>query len=519
MRSGTSGRYKSGPNTHTKISNPSVMQINAQFPPKMQPLFMGYVHKGVAYASEATFRCDHGGDLAPVNDLKHARFKIFYGGRGAGRSWGVVRAALLCGMGGGPAGVLPQGLRILCVREIQDSLRDSVKKTIADQITGLQLAEYYEVLDDVIRGRRGTTAQGTEFSFEGIRRNTNKVKSYERIGLCIAEEAEPISFASWKDLIPTIRAQAPFGPLGLGAEFWINFNPDQEESETFQRFVVHPPENAIVVKMTYRDNPWFPQELLDDMAADRKRSEDLYRHVWEGECRFTLEGSVYAEELRELQASGRVRELEYNRAVPVTAIFDLGRSDYTSIWFVQRVGFEWAVIDFYQNNRQHIDHYLQVMQEKRYIYDHVWLPHDAVQKTLGSMMSIEEQVKAKGYQGRVGIVPRLSVADGINAVRTILPSCYFDRARCAEGLRMLRNYMYSAESVVEQGKTVVRLGDKPIHNWASHAADAFRYFAVSSRMYTGSIQIELPPADGRIDRVLHKLGNIFPVSGGVGWMR
>lgn len=489
-----------------------MLSIDAQFPPKMKPIFARYVYRGTPYYSEEQFRAEHGGDLAPMGDLKHARFKVFYGGRSAGRSWSVCRAALLIGMGGGPAGQLPEGLRVLCGREIQNSLADSIKKELSDQIGKLGLDGYYEILDATIRGRKGTTAAGTEFLFEGLRRNTNKIKSFAGIDLFIGEEAQPISMASWKDLIPTIRKVSPGGPLGMGAEFWINFNPELETDETYQRFVVQPPENAIVIKTNWRDNPWLPPSMVEDMKADRARSEDLYLHVWEGECRYNLEGSVYADELREVQEQGRVGEHEYSRGCPVSVYFDLGHADYTSIWFVQRIGWEFAVIDFYQNNRKHIDHYLEVMQSRGYIYDVVWLPHDAARSDIGSKMTVMEQIEAKGYSGRVRRVPKLTVEDGIQAVRTVFPSCQFDRARTAEGMKMLRNYTYAIDPVTKQ------LGSKPLHNWASHAADAFRYFAVASRMNTAEANIELPPLDGRLSTTMKKLGNFFP-AGQNGWLR
>lgn len=493
------------------------MDIEVKFPEKLQLLFKPYVFDNVGYESIEQFKALNGGESAPVEDLHHARYKVLYGGRSAGRSWGVARAALLIGMGAGPAGSLVgiegrkhDGLRTLCVREIQDSLRQSMRRTLADQIQLMGLGEYYEVLDEQIRGRKGSSAQGTDFFFEGLRRNTNKIKSYEGIDLVIAEEAAPISEASWKDLIPTIREDPPGGPLLQGSEFWINYNPENEEDETHQRFTVRRPQNALTIKMTFRDNPWLPKELLLDIENDKKRSYDLYLHVWEGECRQSLEGSVYADEMREASLQGRITEVEPSRLAPVTVYFDLGRSDYTSMWFIQRSGWDFRVIDFYQNNRKHIDHYLEVLQNRRYLYDCLWLPHDARQKVIGTKMSVEEQVKDKGFKDRVRIVPNLSVQDGINAARTVFPNCYFDRARCAEGLRALKHYSYDIDPVTKL------IGTKPRHDQYSHAADAFRYFAIASKMGHNAIHIQLPPLDGKTAQppsFVESLANTL------GWMR
>lgn len=443
--------------------------INVEFPPKMAGLFQSRLPNG-----------------------EHPRYKVFYGGRGGAKSWSGARAALLVGMGGGPAGVLLRGdgrthdgLRTLCVREVQDSLRDSVKRTLADQIVLMGLADYYEVLDEVIRGRRGTSAQGTEFFFEGLRRNINKIKSYEGIDLVLAEEAEPVSENSWNTLIPTIRTKPPHGPLKAGAEFWIFYNPVLESGATHQRFVIHPPSNALVEKVTWRDNPWFPlEQLRPDMERDRARSIDLYNHIWEGECFFNLDGAVLAEELREAQEAGRICELDVSRMSPVSVYFDLGHSDYTVMWFVQRNGWDFRVIDFYQNNRQHIDHYLGVLQSRGYVYDTLWLPHDARAKTVGTKMSVEEQVREKGYRERVRIVPKLSVVDGIQAIRTVFPNCYFDRARCAEGLKGLREWVYDIDPITRE------LSKNPVH---SDIGDAFKYFAIASKMKaSGRVSLDLP---------------------------
>lgn len=433
-------------------------------------------------------------------------------------TWGVCRGALIAGAGLGPAGSMVgvpgkshDGLRVLCVREIQDSLRQSIKRTLSDQIVLMNIAEYYEVLDESIRGRKGTIAQGTEFNFEGLRRNTSKVKSYEGIDLLIAEEAAPISEPSWKDLNPTIRGQAPYGPNKTGSEFWINFNPELESDETYKRFVVHTPENCLLVKMTYRDNPWFNPLLLPDIEADKKRSYDLYLHIWEGECRSNLEGAVLADELREATEQGRIGDFPYSRMAPVSVYFDIGHSDYTVMWFVQRTGWDFRVIDFYMNNRKHLDHYLEVLQNRNYIYDCLWLPHDARNKYLSTKMSTYEQILEKGFKDRCRIVPKLSLLDGINAMRTVFPSCYFDRSRCSEGLSGLRTWTYDIDPITKQ------LSSKPEH---SDIADAFRYFAIASKMTHRSVNVKLPSEDGKMGPTGDFKKGFFPLGDSINnWLR
>jgi phage terminase large subunit len=497
---------------------PSPVVVNAAFPPKMQVLFQPFCARRQGYWTREEALAAG----VDARDVQQARYKVLYGGRGGAKSWSAARASLVIGMGGGPAGQLKMGdgrshdgLRVLCVREIQDSLRDSVKKTLADQMQLLSLGDHYEVLDDIIRGRKGTTAQGTEFAFEGLRRNHNKVKSHEGDDLVLAEEAEPISEASWRVLTPTIRTKPPHGPLKMGPEFWIMYNPELESGDTHQRFVVSPPENAIVQKVTWRDNPYFPMEMLRaDMEADKRRSLDLYNHIWEGECLVNLDGAVYADELREAQEQGRICEVEPLRHLPVSVYFDIGRSDYTVMWFVQQVSWDYRLIDFYKANRKHIDHYLEVLQRRGYVYDTLWLPHDAAAKTIGSKMSVEEQVKAKGYKDRCRLVPKLSVLDGINAARTIFPNCYFDRARTAEGVKGLREYVYDIDPTTKQ------LGKTPEH---SDIGDAFRYFAVASQMGRKTeFRLKLPEPGERVG-VLGRLRGLSLRGGGnatsTGWLK
>ncbi len=382
------------------------------------------------------------------------RYKVFYGGRGGAKSWGVARWLLLEGA--------KRPIRTLCARELQRSLDDSVKKLLADQVESLRLSSFYDIQQAVIKG-----ANGTEFSFEGIRHNINKIKSYEGVDYCWVEEAQSVSEASWDVLVPTIRRP--------GSEIIVTFNPDLETDATYQRFVVHTPPNCALVNINWRDNPWFAEtELPAERDALKARNYDSYLHVWEGQCKQNLEGSVYADELREATVQARVGKVPYDRSVAVNTYWDLGRSDHTSIWFIQQVGFEYRVVDFYQSNLKHIDHYLGVVANRGYLLGTLWLPHDAKAKQLGSKMTIEEQCRAKFSSVRV--VPRVSIKDKINAARTVFPNCYFDQDRCSEGLHALRHYRYEVDPQTKL------FSQHPLHDGHSDAASAFEYFALASRM-------------------------------------
>jgi phage terminase large subunit len=380
------------------------------------------------------------------------RYKVSYGGRGSAKSWSYARALLI------QAAERP--MRILCARETQKSIKDSVHKLLEDQIPALGLSRHYQVQKSSITAR----FTGSEFFYAGLKHNIDNIKSIEACDVAWVEEAQTVSHGSWKKLVPTIRKK--------GSEIWISFNPDLETDATYQRFVVQPPTRAKVEKVTWRDNPWFPDELREEKDDLLARDPDEYNHIWEGCPINILAGAIYANELRAADVEGRIKRVPYDRTRPVDCFWDLGYGDLTSVWFAQAFTGEYRLIDYLESSGKTIQWYLQQMQARGYVYGTDWLPWDlglhAAQ--MGSGKSIEELMRLAGR--KVRILPKLSVADGINAARSILPQCWFDQERCADGLQALRNYRYG------EIKTLEHPTREPLHDWASHAADAFRYFAV-----------------------------------------
>lgn len=435
------------------------------------------------------------------------RYKIYHGGRGAGKTQNFARALLIQAS--------REALRVLCGRELQKSIQDSVHKVLSDQIDALKMNYLYEVQQATIKGRPGGPNAGAEFNFEGIRHNASKIKSYEGIDRFWMEEAQGVTHGSWEVVIPTIRKR--------GSEIWVSFNPDLETDDTYQRFIkngiAQPPHFdpteydgwSVVKEVNYYDNPWFPDVLRAEMEALRATDYDAYAHIWLGQCKQLMEGAVYATELREASLQQRLTKVAYNPEFPVFTFWDLGWADMTVVWFAQLVGFEVHIIDYYENRQKPLNHYLEMLQSKRYVYDTHWLPHDARAKEKGSGRSIEEQMKLKGFKVRV--VPRLSLADGINIARTIFPNCYFDIDQCADGVQALRHYRYE---VVD--KQTGQLSLEPVHDWSSHAADGFRYLAVALRQpranVSESIVKALDPKMVRLHRNLDRIGRSQ-----VGWMR
>jgi phage terminase large subunit len=378
------------------------------------------------------------------------RYKVLYGGRGGAKSWGVARALLVIGV--------KKQTRVLCAREFQNSIGQSVHKLLSDQIFALKLESFYEITQNSIRGKNGT-----EFAFVGLKNNVTNIKSFEGVDLCWVEEAQSVSKTSWNILIPTIRKEQ--------SEIWITFNPELESDETFQRFVVSPPENCKVEKINWSDNPWFPDTLRLEKDALFSRDQEAYNTVWEGLCRQTVDGAIFAKEMTIAELDGRICNVPYDPIKPVHAVFDLGWADATAIWFVQFIAQEVRLIRYYENNQETIAHYLAKIQSYGYVIDTLWLPHDAGNKTLSSNgRSIEEIVRAAQYNTRV--IERTPIVDSINAARMMFGKCWFDRNNTHDGLQCLRHYRYDVDPDTKQ------FSQKPLHDNYSHGADAFRYIGL-----------------------------------------
>lgn len=201
-----------------------------------------------------------------------ARYKVFYGGRGGAKSWSVARVLV------GLAAKKP--LRILCTREFQSSINDSVHRLIVDQIHSAGLSEYFTITQTSI-----TSTAGAQFLFKGLRRSIQEIKSIEGIDICWVEEAQTISHTSWEILIPTIRKE--------GSEIWITFNPEEEKDPTYQRFIVNAPPSAVVVKVGWQDNPHLPQTLEDERLYMLEADPEAYEHVWGGHCRTISDAVIF----------------------------------------------------------------------------------------------------------------------------------------------------------------------------------------------------------------------------------
>lgn len=374
------------------------------------------------------------------------RYKVYYGGRGGAKSWGFADALLILGT--------QKPLRILCTRELQKSIQDSVHKLLADQVISLGLEEFYIVQQKTIHG-----INGTEFIFNGLKHNAREIKSTEGIDICWVEEAENVSDESWEILIPTIRKES--------SEIWISFNTKQPTDATYRRFIFEADDDTLVKKVSYRDNPFFPEVLEKERQKLKERDPKAYAHIWEGEFDERFSGAVYAKWIADLRTKNRITDkAKYDPEYPVSTLWDLGYSDTTAIWFYQEAPREVILIDYYQNSNEGIGHYCDILKAKDYKYRTHYVPQDAGKKLMeANGRSIVEQAW-KDHQIRMYVVPETTHANRHEGLRQCLPYCWFNETNCADGIKALMAYHY------EYNEDLQIFKKDPVHDGSSHASTA-----------------------------------------------
>lgn len=205
------------------------------------------------------------------------RYKTFHGGRGGAKSWAAARALVIM--------AASKKLRILCTREVQNSIKDSVHKLLKDQIEMLGLNPWFRITNESI-----TSASGSEFLFKGLRFDPLGIKSTEGVDICWVEEAQSVSSDSWAILIPTIRKE--------GSEIWVTFNPGEEQDPTYQRFIVNPPDDSITVEVNYYDNPYLPDTLRKEMEYCKRVDYEAYEHIWLGKPKSISDSVIFRNRYR-----------------------------------------------------------------------------------------------------------------------------------------------------------------------------------------------------------------------------
>lgn len=394
------------------------------------------------------------------NGLFHPkRYKVYYGGRGGGKSESICRALLLIGM--------QNKTRILCARELQGSIQESVHRLLSDVINSNDvLREFYDIQKATIIG-----ANGTDFIFKGLKHNITEVKSMAGVDICFVEEAEKVSDQSWEVLIPTIRKD--------DSEIWVSFNPKNLTDPTYQRFVVNETDDMLVRKVSWRDNRFFPDVLEKERLALYEQDIDAYNHIWEGEPDLRRNGAIYAKQLLAAREDGRITRVPYDPSTQVFTAWDLGFGDATAIWWCQYVGRELRWLEYYENCGEQLDHYVQIVKSKPYNYSKHYLPHDGGHGNIRGE-SVSLQLSHMGLPNQV-LEREANINTGIELLRQTISYSVFDDGKCGEGIKALDAYSYKwNEDRLTFSKT-------PLHDWSSNAADAARYAARAASMQKGGL--------------------------------
>lgn len=423
-----------------------------------------------------------------------ADYRGAYGGRGAAKTIGFANKAII--------DILDPSTKpwkFLCGRELQKSLKDSVFSVIASQIPILGLQDAFDVGKEYIRCKNGN-----EFLFYGLRTNIAEVKGLHGVRRTWLEEAQKVSESSLTYLIPTVMRDFP------DCELWGSWNPEDEEDPIHNMFVTNADDTFKVVKINWYDNPWFPESLNKVRLRDLKNNPQRYEWIWEGSFNTNTDGAVYGKWIAKMEREGRVKRGIYDPTLPVFTAWDLGFSDDTAVWWFQVAGNEVRLIDYYENNREGIRHYAEILygreitdiqygengkitkytlgavtNERRagYAYAEHYVPHDAANKLQAAGgRSIVQQLFEFGIKST--IIPATSQQNQIEAARLTLDMAWIDPDTCKAGLRALRKYQYLFDE--ERNKYL----DKPDHDAYSHSCDAFEIIAQVWK----SAKLPQPPA-------------------------
>jgi phage terminase large subunit len=421
--------------------------------------------------------------------LGPARDKAAHGGRGSGKSHFfadlMVEDALRFP---GEAG---EGLRGICGREIQKSLKDSAKFLIESKLAkhGLGEKDGFRVFNDKIE----TPGDGL-LVFQGLQdHTTDSIKSFEGFHRFWGEEAHSLTKRSIGLIRPTLRWENT--RLGLESEMWWSWNPLRKVDAVDEMFRgPSRPTGAVVVKANWSDNPWFPRVLEQERQDCLRNSPEEYDHIWEGGYATVLSGAYYAKLLIEAKKDGRIGRVSADPLMTLRVFCDIGgtgnKADAFSMWVAQFIGKEIRVLDYYEAVGQPLASHLDWLRSRGYSKDRaqIWLPHDGDTQDRVHDVSFRSAFERAGYKATVIENQGKGAARGrIEAGRRLLPSMWFDEARTEPGRAALGWYHEKKDE--ERG-----IGLGPDHDWASHGADAFGLMCVA---YEEPIKRQAPPTAKR----------------------
>jgi phage terminase large subunit len=387
--------------------------------------------------------------------LAPKRYKGAYGGRGGAKSHFFAEQVIIqCYI---------SDKRIVCIREVQASIKDSVKQLLIDKIIKLGISDYFEILESEIRGTNGSL-----IVFRGMQSyNAANIKSLEGYDVAWIEEAQTLSQHSLDLLRPTLRKE--------GSELWFSWNPRFKTDPVDAFFRKTPNAESISIMINWMDNPWFPEVLKKDMLSDFANDPDKAEHVWNG-AYGSLQGAILAKQVNQAEREGRINDTVVfdPLGAPIEVSGDLGFRDTASWWFWQRKLGGFSLLAYDGDNGLDADEWIPRIQSKilelggRSV-GKVWLPHDARAKTFQSSHTTMEKFLTSFGHGKVAVVPISKKSDQISAGRTVIANCEFNRTQCEVGIDGLLAYEYVYD---EENGTFSR---EPLHNWASHPSDGFMY--------------------------------------------
>ncbi len=401
--------------------------------------------------------------------LEDARDKAIFGGRGSGKSH-FVAELLIDDSLAEPGNSGGEGLRTVCIREVQKDLAQSSKALIEAKLKkfGLGEADGFKVFRDEIQ----TPGDGL-IIFKGMNDYTaDSIKSLEGFKRGWWEEAHNATQHSINLYRPTMRA--------AGSQMLWTWNPRRKTDPVDLMFRgAEKPTGAIVVSSSWRDNPWWTAELEQERLDTLRMQPDQYGHIWEGDYVTIIEGAYYAKSLNEAKADGRIGVVPVDPLMTLRCFVDIGgtgaRADAFAMWVCQFIGLEIRVVDYYEVVGQPLAAHLAWMRGKGYGPDKAqfWLPHDGATHDKVHDVSYESALRQAGYS--VTVVPNQGKGAAMSRIqegRRLFPRVRFNQATCQAGIDALGWYHEKKDE-----KRGIGLG--PEHDWASHGADAFGLMCVA----------------------------------------
>lgn len=407
-------------------------------------------------------------DTAEVFDplLEPHRYKGAYGGRGGGKSH--FFADLIISNSLSEPGKSGEGLRTVCIREVQKDLSQSAKLLIEDKLARYELGQHdgFRVYDDCIQ-----TPKDGLIIFKGMNDySAESIKSLEHFKRAWIEEAHTISSTSLMLLRPTMRAP--------GSQILASWNRRRKKDPIDVLLTgAQPPKDTVVVRANWRDNPWFPVELEQERQDCMRIEPELYPHIWEGDYATAISGAYFAKHLVEAERQGRIVDfLAVDPLMTLRAYWDIGgtgaKADAVAIWIVQFVSREIRVLDCYEARGQELGYHVNWLRQHGYGSAYCVLPHDASQHEKVFTITYESMLRKAGFSTKV--IPNQgpgAAKQRIEAVKRRFPQCVFHRERTQAGREALGWYHERMDE-----KRDVGLG--PDHDWSSDAADAFGLMAI-----------------------------------------